>query len=70
MLLDQQQVFRLPSAAHSEAEAIEIKFRCEDESAVLLDTRAGDVPDRLLLLLNAGQLTLRLFFANGAKHVS
>jgi hypothetical protein len=56
--------------ANSEAEVIEVKFRTADDMGVLLDTRAQNASDRILLVLSNGQLSLRLHFAGGSKHVS
>jgi hypothetical protein len=55
---------------NNEAEIIELKFRTADDSAVLLDTRAQNATDRILLMMSNGELSLRLHFASGAKHVS
>lgn len=55
---------------NSEAEIIEIKFRTTDDSAVLLDTKAQNATDRILLMLSKGELSLRLHFAGDKKHVS
>lgn len=54
---------------NSEAEIVEMRFRTADDSAVLMDTRAQNATDRILLLLSNGELSLRLHFAGGAKHV-
>ncbi|KAI6199486.1 Neurexin-1 [Aphelenchoides besseyi] len=66
---DDLSVFQLPDTINSEAEMIEIKFRTTDDAAVLLDTRAGEAPDRIMLILIGGELSLRLDFASGAKHI-
>lgn len=69
-------VFRLPHGAEfSEAENFEVKFRTEDDSAVLFDTKAPYAPssnkrDRMLLQLLNGELELLLTIENGTKHVS
>ncbi|KAI1728069.1 laminin G domain-containing protein [Ditylenchus destructor] len=67
-------VFRLPHGAEfSEAENFEVKFRTEDDSAVLFDTKAPYAPssnkrDRMLLQLLNGELELLLTIENGTKH--
>jgi hypothetical protein len=66
---DDSAIFQLPETMNSEAEIVELKFRSTDDNAVLLDTRAGEASDRILLLLVNGELSLRLYFADGVKHV-
>lgn len=67
---DETAVFQLPETVNSEAEVIEVKFKTSDDSAVLLDSRAQNATDRLLLMLSDGTLSLKLHFASGSKHVS
>ena len=57
---------RLPRQRLSQAEDIDIKFRTEDERAVLLDSTCFNNSDRLRLSLDKGRLQLRLS-VNGSK---
>lgn len=68
-------LFQFPMGAQrSEAEDFLIKFRTEDDSAVLFDTRTPYTPefkrDRLLLMLINGELELILVISNITKQVS
>lgn len=70
LIKDDSAVFQLPEMINSEAEVIETKFRTADDLAILLDTRAQNASDRILLMLSNGELSLRLHFGGGSKHVS
>ena len=51
---------RLPKQKLSQSEDVEIKFRTEDLSAVLIDTGSFNASDRFRLSLDHGRLQLRL----------
>uniref|UniRef100_A0A914CHA1 Neurexin-1 n=1 Tax=Acrobeloides nanus TaxID=290746 RepID=A0A914CHA1_9BILA len=61
-------IIKLPFTSETEAEDIDIRFRTEDDDAILLDTHAKNFPtDRILLTLINGELELKLDHNKGTQ---
>jgi hypothetical protein len=61
-------IIKLPFTSETEAEDIDIRFRTEDDDAILLDTHAKHFPkDRILLTLINGELELKLDHDKGTQ---